>query len=123
MVARGERKAMSQLQCGHMWRSVAFALAVCAVAHPAAAAKNPGSVQDGVQYPKDEDPKAALITFKNAIRKSPQDPALHVKIARLYFQLGDAASAEREARAARDLKGDEPEYLPILLDAMLARQE
>ena len=72
---------------------------------------------------KDEDPKAALITLKNAIRKSPQDPALHVKIARLYFQIGDAASAEREARAARDLKGDEADYLPVLLDAMLARKE
>ena len=89
-----------------MWRSVAFALAVCAVAHPAAAAKDPGSVQDGVQYPKDEDPKAALITLKNAIRKSPQDPAIHVKLAKLYFKFGDAASAEREARTARDLKGE-----------------
>ena len=91
--------------------------------HPAAIAKDSGSVQDAVQNPRDEDPKAALITLKNAIRKSPQDPAIHLKIARLYFQLGDAASAEREARAARDLNGDEADYLPVLLDAMLARKE
>ncbi len=76
-----------------------------------------------MQNPEDENPKAALITLKNAIRKSPQDPAVHVKIARLYFQIGDAASAEREAGAARNLKGDEADYLPVLLDAMLARKE
>ncbi len=76
-----------------------------------------------MQNPRDADLKAALITLKNAIRKSPQDPAVHVKIARLYFQIGDAASAEREAGAARNLKGDEADYLPVLLDAMLARKE
>ena len=114
---------MSQLQRGCLWHSVAFAVALCISPYPAAIAKDFGSVQDVVQSPKDEDPKAALITLKNAIRKSPQDPAIHVKLAKLYFQIGDAASAEREARAARDLKGDEADYLPVLLDAMLARNE
>jgi Tfp pilus assembly protein PilF len=114
---------MSQLQPRYVLRSLAFALAVGAVAYPAGAAKDTGSVKEAGQNLTDEDPRAALITLKNAIRKSPQDPAIHLEIARLYFQLGDAASAEREARAARDLKGDEAEYLPVLLDAMLARKE
>jgi len=114
---------MSQLQPRYVLRSLAFALAVGAVAYPAGAAKDTGSVKEAGQNLTDEDPKAALITLKNALRKSPQDPAIHLEIARLYFQLGDAASAEREARAARDLKGDEAEYLPVLLDAMLARKE
>jgi hypothetical protein len=55
-----------------------------------------------VQCPKDEDPKAAQITLKNAMRKS-----LHVEIAKLYFQLEDVGSAEREARTACVLNGDE----------------
>jgi cellulose synthase operon protein C len=114
---------MSQLQPRYVLRSLALALAVGAVAYPAGAAKDTGSVKEAGQNLTDEDPKAALITLKNAIRKSLQDPAIHLEIARLYFQLGDAASAEREARAARDLKGDEAEYLPVLLDAMLARKE
>jgi Tfp pilus assembly protein PilF len=100
---------MSQQQRGCFWHSVAFAVTLCISPYPAASAKDSGSVQDVVQTPKDDDPKAALITLKNAIRKSPQDPAIHLKIARLYFRIGDAASAEREARAARDLKGDEAE--------------
>jgi Tfp pilus assembly protein PilF len=59
-----------------------------------------------VQCPKDEDPKAAQITLKNAMRKSP-NPAIHVEIAKLYFQLEDVGSAEREARTACVLNGDE----------------
>ena len=46
-----------------------------------------------------------------------------MKIARLYFQLGDVASAEREARIARDLKGDEADYLPVLIDSLLVRKK
>ena len=114
---------MSHLHSNCLWHSVAFAVGLCVSPYPAAIAKDSGSVQDVVQYRKDEDPKAALITLKNAIRKSPQDPAIRVEIAKLYFQLGDVASAEREARAARDLKGGEADYLPVLLDAMLARKE
>ena len=114
---------MSELHRTCLWHSVAFAVALCVSPYPAASAKDSGSVQNVVQNPTDADPKAALITLKNAIRKSPQDPAVHVKIARLYFQIGDAASAEREAGAARNLKGDEADYLPVLLDAMLARKE
>ena len=114
---------MSRLQRGCRWLSAAWAVALCLATYPAAIAKDSGPAQDAVQYPKSEDPKAALITLKNAIRKSPQDPAIHIEIARLYFRLGEAALAEREARAARDLKGDEAEYLPVLLDAMLARKE
>ena len=114
---------MSQLHRSCLRHSVAFAVALCVSPYPAAIAKDSGSRQDAVQNSKDEDPKAALIALKNAIRKSPQDPATHVKIAKLYFQLGDAASAAREARAARDLKGGEADYLPVLLDAMLARKE
>src|SRR5947209_2675628 len=118
-----ERKTTPRQQSGRLCRSVAFTVALCGSPYPAAIAKDSGSVHDVVQYRKEEDPKAALITLKNAIRKSPQDPAIRVEIAKLYFQLGDVASAEREARAARDLKGGEADYLPVLLDAMLARKE
>jgi Tfp pilus assembly protein PilF len=76
-----------------------------------------------VQCPKDEDPKAAQITLKNAMRKSPQDPAIHVEIAKLYFQLEDVGSAEHEARAACVLNGDEADYLNVLLYVLLVRRK
>ena len=63
------------------------------------------------------------IELKNAVGQSPEDPALRVQLAQVYFQLDDFSSAEGEARAARELNGNEADYLPILVDALLARQK
>src|SRR5215469_11756431 len=106
-----------------LWRSVAFAVGLCALVFFSASAKESDPVKGADHRLQDEDPKTALIGLKNAIRKSPQDPAVRVKIARLYFRLGDVASAEREARIARDLKGDEADYLPVLIDSLLVRKK
>jgi hypothetical protein len=90
---------MSQLQRRYAWRRVAFAIAICAVALPAAAGKDTGSVKEAGQNLKDEDPKAVLITLKNAIRKSPEDPAIRVKIeavpAARRCRIGGARGANR----------------------------
>jgi len=63
--------------------------------------------------------RADEIELRNAIRVAPQDPVLRARLAEVYLQLGDAPSAEREARATRELKGDEADYLPMLADALL----
>jgi hypothetical protein len=69
-------------------------MALCAVVHPAAAAKDAGPVNGAEQHVADEDPKATLVALKNAIRKSLQDPSIHLRIAKIYFQLvADPASA------------------------------
>src|SRR5205807_8392324 len=41
--------------------------------------------------------------------------------AQVYLGLGDVKAAEREARSARDLKGEEADYLFPLADALLAQ--
>ena len=58
--------------------------------------------------------RADEIELRNAIRVAPQDPVLRARLAEVYLQLGDAPSAEHEARATRELKGDEADYLPVL---------
>ena len=63
--------------------------------------------------------KATEIELRNAIQESPQDPLLRSQLARVYLQLGDPISAEREARAARDRNGKEADYLPVLLESMM----
>jgi hypothetical protein len=98
-------------------------LAICAIAHPAAAAKDTGSVKEAEQSFKDEDPNTVLIKLKIAIRKSPQDPAIRVNYSKGVPAAGGPASAEREARTARDLKGDEADYLPVLIDALLPQKK
>jgi putative PEP-CTERM system TPR-repeat lipoprotein len=90
---------------------------------PAAYAKDSAaSVKDAEQYVAKGNLKAAEIELRNAIRETPQDPVLHARLADIYLQLADPAAAEREARAALERKGDEVDYIPALMDALL-RQE
>src|SRR5712671_3583843 len=105
------------------WRSVVFAVAVAIFTCPAADAKDSTvSVKDAEQYVAKGNLKAAEIELRNAIREAPQDPVLHARLADVYLQLADPAAAEREARAALERKGDEADYIPVLVDALL-RQE
>jgi putative PEP-CTERM system TPR-repeat lipoprotein len=102
-----------------VWHCAALAAAVLMLASPACdAAESPAPVQNADHPIAGGNLKAAEIELRNAIQESPQDPLLRSQLARVYLQLGDPISAEREARAARDRKGKEPDYLPVLLDAM-----
>src|SRR5262249_47185088 len=116
-------KAMSKLELRLCWLSLALAVALWLVTYPATAAEVSVLGKDAEQYLADGNPKAALITLKSAVRRSPQDPAIHAQLARVYLRLDDAASAEREARAMRDLKCDEAEYLPLLIDSLLLEKK
>ena len=53
------------------------------------------------------------------MRDAPDDAKLRSRLARVYLQLGDPVSAEREARAAREHNGAEADYLPVLDQALL----
>jgi len=105
------------------WRCTVFAVGVAVLASPAVYAKDAAtSAKEAEQYVAKGNLKAAEIELRNAVRESPQDPVLHARLADVYLQLGDAAAAEREARSARERNGDEADYLPVLMDALL-RQE
>jgi putative PEP-CTERM system TPR-repeat lipoprotein len=98
----------------------AVAAAALTAAMPAArAADTPAAVKSADQYVAAGNPKAAIIELRNAVREAPDDAQLRVRLARLYLQVGDPVSAEREARAAREHNGAEADYLPVLADALL----
>src|SRR3954452_12306131 len=106
------------------WRSVVFAVAVAIFACPAADAKDSTvSVKDAEQYVAKGNLKAAEIELRNAIREAPQDPVLHARLAEIYVQLGDLGLAEREGRAARERNGNEADYLPVLMEALLRQDK
>jgi predicted Zn-dependent protease len=112
----------AQRRC--LWRSLSLAVATYAAAHSAADAKESSAfVKDAEQYFASGNLEAAEIELKNAVRRSPKDAAIHLRLAEVYLRLGDAASAEREARAARELNADEADYLPILADALLSQKK
>jgi putative PEP-CTERM system TPR-repeat lipoprotein len=114
---------MTQGHSRCLWRSVVFACAVAFFACPTAYAKDStASIKDAEQYVAKGNLKAAEIELRNAIREAPQDPVLHARLAEVYLQLGEAAAAEREARAALERNGDEADYISVLMDALL-RQE
>src|SRR5215813_10806254 len=113
-------KAMSKARRHHLWRSPAFAATLLVIACLSANAKESStSIKDAEQYVAKGDLKAAEIELRNAVRQSPQDPLIRARLAQVYLNLGDFASAERETRAARERNGDEADYLPILADALL----
>jgi cellulose synthase operon protein C len=116
---------MPQSQSRRPWRCVVFAAAaVSALACHAAYAKDTtASIKEADQYVAKGNLTAAEIELRNAIRESPQDPALHARLAEIYLQLGDVVSAEREARTARERSGDEANYLPTLADALLRQSK
>src|SRR5207302_11267632 len=85
------------------WRRIVVAGAVAALAWSAAYAKDrTGYVKEAERYIAQGDLKAAEIQLRNAIREAPQDPVLRARLAEVYLRLGNATSAEREARAARE---------------------
>jgi Tfp pilus assembly protein PilF len=84
-----------------------LAVATYAAAYSATDARESSAfVKDAEQYFASGNLEAAEIELKNAVRQSPKDPAIHLRLAEVYLRLGNAASAEREARAARELNAD-----------------
>ena len=106
------------------WRRITLVAGIILLAGQAASAKDTtASVKNAEQYAARGDLKAAEIELRNAIRQSPQDPVLHGRLAEIYLELGDAASAEREARSARDNNGNATDFLPVLTDSLLRQQK
>lgn len=111
---------MPKAKCRRAGFWAALGIVALAGAGPSAnAADSPASVKSADQYIANGNLKAAEIELRNAVREAPQDPLLRTRLARVYLQLGDPVSAEREARAARERNGNEADYLPVLDDALL----
>ncbi|GAA0570106.1 XrtA/PEP-CTERM system TPR-repeat protein PrsT [Rhizomicrobium electricum] len=68
-------------------------------------------------------PNVAVIYLKNAAALAPKNANVKIELGYAYLQSGDAASAVRELRAARQAGAPDARVLPLLFDAMLARSE
>jgi Tfp pilus assembly protein PilF len=87
----------------HLCSFLAFAAALLTIVCLGADAKESStSIKDAEQYVSKGDLKAAEIELRNAVRQSPDNPIIRARLAQVYLDLGDATSAEREARAARE---------------------
>lgn len=80
-------------------------------------------VADAKAYQQKGDSKAALIQFKNAAAKSPDDGAIRFLLGSFYNEQGDAVSAEKELRRAISLgKTGEPVTAELLKSLLAQRQ-
>jgi putative PEP-CTERM system TPR-repeat lipoprotein len=59
------------------------------------------------------------IELRNAVRANPGDPENHVKLGRLYIEIGNFPAVEAEAREAVKDGGGVDETAPLLAEAML----
>jgi Tfp pilus assembly protein PilF len=76
--------------------------AIAALAWSAAFAEDPDAyLKSAQQHITEGNLKAAEIELRNAVINAPQGPVLRGTFCEVYMRLGNAASAEREARAAR----------------------
>jgi putative PEP-CTERM system TPR-repeat lipoprotein len=115
---------MPHCESYHRWCRIIIAGAFAVLAWSIAYAKDStGYVKEAEQYLVQGNLKAAEIQLRNAIREAPRDPSLRARLAEVYLQLGDAVSAEREARAARERNGNEADYLPVLAGALLHQKK
>jgi predicted Zn-dependent protease len=114
---------MLRARSRRLWLYVAFGFGVLLAADAAAAKNSAAYLRDAEQYFTNGNLREAEIELRNAIRETPNDPAIRTRLAEVYLQLGNAAAAEREARAAGELGADEKDYLPALTDALLGQQQ
>ncbi len=106
------------------WRSVFLAIAMASFSPTLVGfAQARSYVEEAEQFLKNGDLKSAVIQLRNAVREAPDDPKIRAQLAEAYLRTGDLPGAEREARAARDRKGDEADYLPVLVDVLLRQSK
>ncbi|WP_426101804.1 XrtA/PEP-CTERM system TPR-repeat protein PrsT [Massilia sp. TSP1-1-2] len=80
-------------------------------------------VGEAKSYQQKGDNKAALIQWKNAAAKSPEDATIRLSLGALYNEMGDSASAEKELRKAASLGAPAAQVLPGLATALLGQGE
>lgn len=73
------------------------------------------------QFVKQGNLRAAAVELRNALRNSPRDPGLHLRLGELQMHLADPVAAEKEFRIARAVGADRSVVVPQLADALLAQ--
>ncbi len=69
------------------------------------------------------DLRGAEIQLRNAARANPNDPLVHIELAKLYLRMPNLPNAEAEARLARQDKGPADDVDPLLAQALLEQQK
>lgn len=78
-------------------------------------------LSDAAKFQQKGDSKAALIQLKNASAQEPNNAEARLRLGKLYNDMGDPVSAEKELRKASSLGAPASATLPALAQALLAQ--
>lgn len=105
-------------------RCIALAYLVCVAALAACSDDSaPRLIASGKELLERNDPKGAVIQFKNALDKKPDSASARALLGRALLESGDAPAAIIELRKAQELGAPDDEVLPTLARAMMQAGE
>ena len=77
------------------------------------------SISDAQEWIKKNDPEAAILELKNAVKNYPNDSLVRLELGKIYLQRGMVAQAEKELRHALSNTQDEYTVLPLRAKSLL----
>ncbi|HYL31789.1 MAG TPA: XrtA/PEP-CTERM system TPR-repeat protein PrsT [Stellaceae bacterium] len=100
-------------------RVLPFVLACGVLAVPSVTFASTGYSDTAQQLVDRGDLRGAAIELRNAARGEPQNADIHLRLARIYLQIGNIPAAEAEARLALARGGDDAKVAPVLAESLL----
>lgn len=101
-------------------RALPFVLAIGVLAGtPAITFASTGYTDEAQQLIERGDLRGAAIELRNAARNQPQNADIHLRLARIYLQIGNVPAAEAEARLALARGANEALAAPLLAESLL----
>ncbi|MDE2165170.1 MAG: PEP-CTERM system TPR-repeat protein PrsT [Alphaproteobacteria bacterium] len=101
-------------------RALPFALAIGMLAgSPGITLASTGYTDQAQQMIERGDLRGAAIELRNAARNQPQNADVHLRLSRIYLQIGNIPAAEAEARLALARGADEAKVAPLLAESLL----
>lgn len=104
---------------GFIGRVLPFMLACGVLAVPSVTFASTGYADTAQQLIDRGDLRGAAIELRNAARNEPQNADIHLRLARIYLQIGNIPAAEAEARLALARGGDDAKVSPVLTESLL----
>ncbi|MGB8183144.1 MAG: tetratricopeptide repeat protein, partial [Stellaceae bacterium] len=92
---------------GFIGRVLPFMLACGVLAVPSVTFASTGYADTAQQLIDRGDLRAAAIELRNAARSEPENADIHLRLARIYLQIGNIPAAEAEARLSLARGGED----------------
>jgi len=105
------------------WRAIALVCAMLALVSCAVEKSDAEHVQQGHAFYDQNQWRAAIIEYKNALQLNPQNADARRALGLIYLELGNGVEAEKELRRAVDPAKADPMLATLLARALLLQNQ